>query len=304
MKPSNILDSIKFHVSEKYKGGYELIIKKIIATLDNIQDFANAYFIDLENDTNGHHLQDCYGVDIALEILHTDPNATIIMYSFLPFDKVHDKKPNIDIALRHDNVYWFRTPMSAEDLANIKNCKKTVGTYTMNDEVRKQIGSIMHTFSHIKNWGDPNNYERSEIQKGIAETKKFFPSLKDETDENVIAFIKKVSADRPELMKGLKINGVYCDVEGTVLIDGKPNDKVLQKLSEYAAENKQITLWTDGDVQKLQAKLRKLKVNYPVASKFDFAGAIAEIVIDDQDEYTFTANTKISAEKFIQSSTL
>jgi hypothetical protein len=84
------------------------------------------------------------------------------------------------------------------------------------------------------------------------------------------------------------------------MVNGELNNNVLNKLKEYEAQGKQITIWTDGDLEELTQKLRSLGVQYPIKSKFDFGGANAEIVIDNDDQNTFFAKTRIFPKEFIK----
>ena len=101
-------------------------------------------------------------------------------------------------------------------------------------------------------------------------------------------------------MKGQNIEGVFCDIEGTLFNGEELNQDTLNKLKEFESQGKNITLWTDGETTKLQELLNKNSITYPLKSKIDHAGASAEIVIDNDDENTFSAKTKIFAKKFIK----
>lgn len=105
-------------------------------------------------------------------------------------------------------------------------------------------------------------------------------------------------------MKGGKIFGLFCDIQGTLLVENKINKKVLSVLKKYERDGKKITIWTDGNPITYEKILYSMGVMYPVKSKFDYSGGVVEIAIDDMDQYTFSAITKITAEYFIKVSDL
>lgn len=268
------------------------------------------HIILAENDINGNYLQVCYGVTIAIDILRKDPNAKVILYSFLPIEFVRKQKPEIDLVLKHQNAYWIKegAPFSEEQLSKVFETGKLYaipGQYTATHEAQKYLSHIFHDIKYVKNWEtNPAVEDQVKFQKCMNLIRDYFPSFVNATDTEIVKFLQTVSESRPEVMKGQRITGVYCDVEGTLLIDEKINETVLTLLQKYETEGKMITIWTDGDIAEIEPKLRTLGITYPIKSKFDHAGAIAEIAIDDQDEFTFGARTKISAEKFIRVSEL
>ena len=296
---TDLVSTINFFINNGANWSKELANK--IAELPNAEDFRNVNIIVVENSANNHRLEECYGITIAMEMLRKNPDAKVILYGVLSLNYLQTKKPEIDVVLKYENARFILLPFTMEKIADIFKSNNTVDLkYTVTDEVRKKLGVINHSLSHVKNINNPNpGYEVGEIDSAIHMTKEYFPAVSNFTNSEVLEFLKSVSADRKEIMKGQEILGVYCDTEGTILVDGKLNTNVISILREYEQQNKTITLWTDGDIEALKVTLEKLGVNYPLKSKFDYAGALAEIVIDDKDEYTFSAMTKISARKFI-----
>ena len=144
--------------------------------------------------------------------------------------------------------------------------------------------------------------EQERCANAIQETREFFPSMVGKSDKEVLDFLfsMKDEANKRELvMEGKTISGVYCDIEGTLLIKDEVNSKVLDILKDYESQGKTITLWTDGDIVELQKVLQEKGVSYSLKSKRDFAGAIAEIVIDNDDKNTFASKTRIFPQEFI-----
>ncbi len=285
-------------------------IKSEIDNLPNTEDFRDSYIIMAENDADGNHLQFCYGVTLALNVLRKDPHAKVILCSFLPIEVCRNQKPEIDFVLKHENAYFLkmtpRFPAPTLGFENVFQSKKEVmsGNYTATQEANKYLSTIFHDLRYVKDWDNPADNERDMYEKALTKARDYFPTLNTATPQEIFEFLKSVSDSREEVMKDEKIAGVYCDVEGTIFVEGQLNQKVIALLQEYEQQGKTITVWTDGNIEELKPKLESFDILYPVKSKFDYAGAIAEIVIDDYDEYTFGARTKISAEKFIRVSDL
>lgn len=278
-------------------------IKSEIDNLPNAEDFRNAYIIMAENDSDNNYLQSCYGVTLAINALRKDNHAKVILCSFLQIEFCRNKKPEIDLVLKHDNAYFLKLLSGVTfGFENVFQSKKPVvsGVYTASQEAQKYLSIIFHDLNYVKDWNNPVDHERGMYERTLAKIRDYFPALGNATPKEIFEFLESVSDSREEVMKGKRIAGVYCDVEGTILVNEQLNQKVVTLLHEYEQQGKIVTIWTDGNIEELKQKLESFGVIYPVKSKFDHAGAIAEIVIDDQDEYTFGARTKISAEKFIK----
>lgn len=283
------------------------VVRAQIDQFSNCEDFRDAHIVVAENDLDGHFLQECYGVTIAMSILRSNPKAKVVLWGFLPLEFVRIRKPEVDLMLKYENAHFLRAPMLDEELRLVfqsKNKNILIGDYTVSQESQKYLSEIFHDLKYVKDWSNPAESERAMFEKSLKKACDYFPTLNNMSTEEILSFLKSVSGSREEVMKGEKITGVYCDIEGTILVDGVLNQKVFNFLQACKQQGKQITIWTDGNVEELGEKLKNIGLLYPVKSKFDYAGAIAEIVIDDFDEYTFGAQTKISAEKFIKVSDL
>lgn len=298
-----VSETIIFPVGE-LKETFAKNLREKIDSFPNAEEFRGVYIFSVENTADGHNYSDCYGVDMALNILRKDPSAKIVMYAFLGENAIRKMKPSLDIVLKHENVYLVGAPFTSETLQNVFQSKReyAVDLGAVTKEVQHYIVEILHALNYVKDWEHPQPHEESSIERGVKLAKKYFPDLSEKSNTEIFSFLRSVSTDREEVMKGKEVNGVFCDIEGTILIDGKPNAEVLTLLEKYNNEGKTITLWTDGNLEELSKSLKRVKVQYPLVSKLNYAGAVAEIVIDDMDEYSFTALTKITAKKFIRAS--
>lgn len=257
-----------------------------------------------ETSLDGHFLQNCHGVSLALDILRKDPSARVTLLGYLPLAMIRLKKPEIDVLLRNQNFRLLDLPTSpatiieawqqaTEDAQDAD--PEALAKYAM-----QQIRIIVHGIKVADPKNPTDQREAEMVARGISEAKAKFPSLEGRPDDEIIDFIYDSLKNREEVRKGESLAGVYCDVEGTILVNGNVNQEVVEQLSQYEADGKQVTLWTDGDTEQLKALLQSKGVSYPVCRKADFAGAQVEIAIDDMDELAFTARTKIQALTFIR----
>lgn len=300
---TKVSESMQFSIN-KLSGSENWLdqFKEKIDAFTNAEDFRNTHVICVENNAFGHKLQHCHGVTIALDWLRKNPKAKVVLYGALPMEYLRLRKPEIDIVLKHDNARFIEMPFALEAFASIftKRAEVSSTEYKVTDEVQKYLSVIFHDLRYVPNWDTAAAYADQKFQSTMEKVRDYFPSFAQSEPSAIIEFLKSVSDSREEVMKGVKLSGVYCDVEGTILVEGKLNLSVVTRLQEFEQQGKTVTLWSDGNIEKLKQTLLSLGVTYLLKSKFDHAGAIAEIVLDDQDEYTFGARTKISAETFIR----
>ena len=83
-----------------------------------------------------------------------------------------------------------------------------------------------------------------------------------------------------------KVKGVYVDVDGTLIVDGKLNLKLVKRLKEYTEAGKTVRAFTGADPNEKEGILEgfaELKgvLEFPVLPKSQFKGKLLEVVIDD-----------------------
>lgn len=273
------------------------------------ENLSSGAVVALETTLDGNHLQDCYGTEIALRILKENPDKLVVCIGFLPLDFVRKQNYLIDIVLQYPNAFFVQLPLNQESfLEAFEKAKKQkpelLSEINSGEASWKYASDAISKAVHDLKVEDPrnpkNDYERDTVRKVVEDVRDVFPSLENTSDDEVIDFIYETNSQRREVMKGEEIQGVYCDIEGTLLVYGELNLDVVEMLESFEEKGKEVALWTDGDTDKLSSELKEFGVEYPVRSKIDFAGATAEIVIDDLDQFSFSARTKIRAEEFIQ----
>lgn len=93
--------------------------------------------------------------------------------------------------------------------------------------------------------------------------------------------------------------GIFCDIEGTLFVNEKVNDNVLEMLKKFA-EAKPVTLWSGGDLVEIKKKLIANGIAYPLVSKYPFRGCDVEIIIDDLPQSEFMEKYGILSREYVQ----
>lgn len=303
-KNLEILNSFTF-----YEDNQDFVesLKKGFSTLD-LGGLDNSTFINLEaKDSNGK-IASFENINLTENLLRQNDKNKILLYAFSDLDIIRKIKPKIDLLLAKENVRFTRLPFTAEDLISILNSgmnEEVTGEKLQEVQDKEILGKVSHLLHalHISSPSELDHLQGDDkyrLPSMIADTKSYFPALEGKSDKEILEFLFAIRQSVPEVMKGQNIEGVYCDIEGTLFNGDELNTKTLDMLKEFEAQGKNITLWTDGDITKLQVLLDNAGIKYPLKSKIDHAGASAEIVIDNDDNNTFSAKTKIYAKKFIK----
>ena len=294
-----VLDSLTFHDDERFVS----MIKKMLEGKD-ISVLKDAVIVNLESGGRMRNTED--HLSFAREKITEKDDQKILLYAMQSLSSFQKESPQIHTLLAKKNVRFTQFPFSAETLVGLftkeSDIKVDEGELSKqrNEELVREIRMIRHIIGNSRGSEDLSSYPPDRLEQFLQRSKKAFPDLTDKTDKEVFDFMYSIEFEVPEKMKDQIIEGVYCDVEGTLMVNGELNNNVLNKLKEYEAQGKQITIWTDGDLEELTQKLRSLGVQYPIKSKFDFGGANAEIVIDNDDQNTFFAKTRIFPKEFIK----
>ena len=85
------------------------------------------------------------------------------------------------------------------------------------------------------------------------------------------------------------INGVYVDVEGTLILNDSKgqqslNGNLVQQLEKLIANGREVIIFTGGDITAIGDKLKELGFPehfLPVRSKNEYRGKVLEVLIDD-----------------------
>lgn len=115
--------------------------------------------------------------------------------------------------------------------------------------------------------------------------------------------IERANAAKPEdlqpIFEGREFSGTFCDVQGTLIQDGKINQSLLIELQERA-QTEPITIWTDGDLKEAAKMLRQEGISWKILSKINFGGAKVATAYDDLDQAEFDGKYHIEVEDYHQ----
>mgnify|MGYP001577192225 CR=1 FL=1 len=199
------------------------------------------------------------------------------------------------------NAAYFRVPFELVEMVAMYK-KIVAGEKIENPAVKlaarfgyrhNLIGKILHDM-HYK---PEENLKLAKKEFGITgsidEIRAKLNKLREASGEDV-GLAKEVVGDK-------MIPGVFCDVEGTLILNdrSKVNSDILSTLEQM--KDKPVTLWTGGDVKEVEKVLIGLKIrDFPVVGKNVFKGCEVEIVYDDLDEKEFQKQYGIKAKKYIR----
>lgn len=287
-------------------------------------EFYNSRFINAVTRcqiSNSEHLHwDCViiGFRKADAILKDNPHEKIVAYSYLPTD-----------------AGMYSTLLQIPDLFIIKRCLENPNFILVNcrkdwdcSNVRFWQGYNQEFYEWISKYIQSRKYEyiwiirckldiyrnRSYNIQDLLENKKlvleslykdynsiYWPCTFDE-------FIEIITDDEwyknwVDIMKWRKLVWIYCDIDWTLIVEGKDglivNEKVLNYLEEQEKLWKEIHLWTWWEIYEQKRKLRKFWIKYPLTSKYKHQWAKAETVIDDLDYNSFVSDYWIKVQNYI-----
>jgi hypothetical protein len=291
----------------------------VIGMLNEKCEGLDICFVLLETEEHGGLLSEFAGRDIVKRLLREGESRAIVMLSVIPLHHIR-KLPSpigedIEFLLSHDEVRFFdiaefifrpeessaklRELLKGVDHSILAGCGAAVRLSER--EVARCLGEIRHAIQRVEDPRNPeDDEERRRVGLALLKAREYFPSLLDSSDDDVLDFIAGAEVEIPLVMEGAELPGVFCDIDGTLLSDGKPKADVLATLAKYEAEGMLITVWTRGDVSETARILSENGIAYPLRNKLDFAGATVEIAIDDEDRNSFFLNTRVHAKRFIR----
>ncbi len=236
-----------------------------------------------------------HGLDVALERAAT--GRPIILYG-LESEKHLVQDSRFVAAVGKKNVRYIKEPFCREDVhvlyASIKKENKTEDTLAFEilaiQKLEQAISVLRHELGHVQ-------HDSKKMLVWLSKARELgFKGNK----TTVIRAVNDWKRSTKGVFNGKYFPGVFIDVQGTLLnSDGTLNQAILTKARKWAV-NRPITIWTDGDLQDLTPCLRALGIEWKIVSKFDFAGAEVEEVIDDFTAKEFLATYNIVARQYTQ----
>ena len=154
------------------------------------------------------------------------------------------------------------------------------------------IGILLHDI-HPGKYGCEKGMETAKKEFGITGTIEEVRAQLEILQNQKISFAKKTMGKKI-------IPGVFCDMEGTLIVNDSANAEIVRKLEEYA-KTRPVTIWTGGELREIYKLLRKNGITkLPLVSKYDFEGCIVETMIDDLEPEKTLALYKIKAKEYVK----
>lgn len=260
------------------------------------------YLVVAEYETGQFKLSDFEGLNIALAI--NSENAPIIFTSMMSKNDFlrEDFKVRFNALMAKKRVGFLRLPFTPEDLLfkykellnDTKEEDKLAIEINRIDRFERDMGTIKHGAQSFLR-GEDSDYATGRLDRSIRDARAIGLTG---SDNEIIEQIRNFEIKpKNSYFAGKYFPGIFCDIEGTLLLENEVNTEMLSKLL-IASSEKPITLWTGGDVKTLDKTLAKCGVNWKVVSKRDFAGATVEIAYDDEEYEVFLKKYGIEVNDF------
>jgi hypothetical protein len=256
---------------------------------------------------NTKNLVDCFGLDFALAL--DRGNSPMIICSFMAetyFLKEDKFAKKFSALLGQPRVSFMKIPFTPNDVEN--KFRELLDDQREEDLLATELNNIasyndiMGTIQHRVSSHFRRRSEGSgkAIASAVAEVRERLNLTG--TDEEIAAKIENFRRDNDgSSFAGKFFPGVFCDIEGTLLVDGEVDNEMLERL-QYLSKTKPITLWTGAvlDMQNIQKKLLKNGITWKLVSKVSFNGAEVEMAYDDEEFDTFFDKYKVKVRTFLQ----
>ena len=283
--------------------GNQSYIDHLTADLQNEE--GEFFLVCAEYERPGHtndKLSDFKGLDVALTL--NPEEAPIILCSFMDekyftenfSDKFHAlmaKKRVCFVRL----PYVFTPKQWLDKYQELLKDNKEEDTLAIEinriNSFEQEMGHIQHRVQSC--FRDDSIYAKEQIANAVVEARGIGATGSDEEIALQIRDFKR--QPKNSILAGKFFPGVFCDIENTLIVDGKVNTSMLTTLQTFSL-SKPITLWTGGKVEDLQKILTQNEIIWKLISKTDLTGATVEIAYDDEEYSVFFEKYGIKVNEF------
>lgn len=284
----------------------------VLKIIDNNKDYANALcdskipaaiYINAQLvDDKADSPMKFRGLDYALDERAKDPNAAIVLYAIDGLDWLEADRRFMEFMSAKDSHY-LRCPFKIKDLQKVIGTKTFYNAALAHAATAESRLTLTQQLAHDY-WTNPaQTLERARKELNL-----------EGADETIVAYLRCPSKE--DILTDKRFTGTFCDIEGTLITDGKLDENVAHILVD-SAQHGPVTLWTGGNIRNFSYALHSqleeycqnhnakdtfstLHLRTPIVSKHMFRGATVERVIDDIMPDEFTAEYGIKPEEFTQ----
>ena len=267
----------------------------LIGTVDNLCLVCAEY-----KETESSQYTSFEGLQIAKN-LADDQDKFVILMSFLDEEKLFSSRPDMAGLLSLKNVAFLSLPLQLNEIIETyrilekgeKKENKLAALAFKSKMLDRTVSILCHDLYHAERGGDEDMKQWLERAKQAG-----FTGTPEEIRENVRIW-KRTTAGRFE---GEQIEGIFVDFQGTLVVNGQLNEKVLSLIEKLKGvkNEKSVCVISDSDLSDVSKELIRLGISYPVMSKFELKGAALEIVIDDLSQVEFHKEYGIIPMSFFQ----
>ena len=250
------------------------------------------------------------GLDVALTL---DPEkAPIILCCFYPYEIVKEEasRSKFYALMGRRRVGFGRIPFDVHTPQQwLKKYHEVLLDKRKDDAIaiemnnvfsfEERMGQIEHCAAH--SFGKKTDFEKELIAEAVLRAREIGVTGSDEEVELQIKNFKRKPIN--SVLAGRFFPGIFCDVEGTLIIDGKVNEELFFKLTELSLK-KNITLWTGGDVEKTRELFTRpnydINIFWNILPKTYFTGAEVEVAFDDEEYSVLFEKYGVKVREFIK----
>lgn len=259
----------------------------------------------------------------ALNILRKNPDEKIVLMSFISVQLFLSKNLNLhkeafELFQSYPNTRFKELPFAPDELNTLyveeESISETENQITNQRQVETRELLIITHWGSDQLWSRRNQpetwtqEEKANVEKTISRCKQHYPSMKNDTDVEILQFVEDMKRNLDLVAKWQHFEWVFCDIDGTLIVNDTINHGAIDLLEQYHKHWKSIIIWTGWDLQEQQQKLEELwivkllaenNIPYKLVSKYDYAGASVEIAIDDFDQNRLIVNNAIKSQTHI-----
>lgn len=163
-----------------------------------------------------------------------------------------------------------------------------------------ELASLTPTKDKIRILKHDLHYVREESRDKEGWMQKARRLFGDSSFEDLVEKVENATEkDVLPLFEGREIGGIFSDIHGTLIQEGRMNQELINELKSKSAESP-VRIWTDGDTREVAQLFRREGLMWPVLSKAIFKGSTVAEAYDDMEEGEFGKRYNINVGEYHQ----